>query len=539
MGMPEFVSFLNTLDIDQLKQCHALIKDVIANKSPNLSNIHSASQNSTAGARDNINDYVECYGNFVQKCDRKNLLEEVRSLKLGIASSPGKVANTFLSFYDEPYVWESSHGPVINDPVDFNSYPEIKSLMEKVNKKFDCELNTALVSHYKSGEAGIRLHDDNEPSLDPDSPICVVSLGATRKIEFVDKSNSDFRHTIKSINPEDSSVYIMRPGCQEHFLHRVRKDRRIKHERFIISFRKFIPEKERQTNLYQKSFSVSPVTNLLKKFDCATPIPPAADLNRVANGATPRIPQPRASTATRDANVKSVHVDSASVGFSPFSRDDSFPSGVSNNNTSNNKYCVIFGTSITTNVDGAKLSRRSRKVINCSASGAKIGDISDEIKDFCVDNPGIISNVDKVIICLGTNDIKFFNGVKFNVSKKFRSPLTRLVNLIKFLLPEAQIVFKCVLPMKVYYNYTAKTVHDFNYLLLEICRKNGCIFFDCFAEFVDVYGYSVEEYLYRDKWHLNNEGLKVLCRALKFVIYNDIFNPIMRIHFSEYTYLDW
>ena len=144
-----------------------------------------------------------------------------------------------------------------------------------------------------------------------------------------------------------------------------------------------------------------------------------------------------------------------------------------------------------------------------------------------------------MIICLGTNDIKFFNGKKFDVFKRFRSPLTRLVNLIKFLLPEAQIIFKCVLPMKLYYNYTATTVHDFNYLLLDICRKNGCIFFDCFADFLDVSRFGVDYYLYRDKWHLNNAGLKVLCRALKFVIYKDIFNPIMRISCSDYTYLDW
>ena len=190
-------------------------------------------------------------------------------------------------------------------------------------------------------------------------------------------------------------------------------------------------------------------------------------------------------------------------------------------------------------VDGDKLSRHSRKVINCSTSGAKINDISDDVRDFCIENPGITDCVDKVIVCLGTNDIKFFNGQKYDVFKRFMSPLTRLVNLIKFVLPKAQVILKCVLPMKTFYNYTAYTVHEFNYLLLDICRKNSCIFFDCFDRFLDNYGYGVDEYLYRDKWHLNGEGLKVLCRALKFAIYKDIFNPIMRINSTNYTYLDW
>ena len=172
-------------------------------------------------------------------------------------------------------------------------------------------------------------------------------------------------------------------------------------------------------------------------------------------------------------------------------------------------------------------------------SGAKIGDISDEVRDFCVDNPGIINRVDKIIISVGTNDVKYFNGRKYDVANRFRSPLTRLVNLIKFLLPQAEIIFQCVLPIKMFYNYTADTIHDFNYLLLDICRKNGCIFFDCFSGFLDMFGHSVNEYYYRDKWHLSEAGLKHFCRALKFVVYKDIFNPIMRRNFSEYTYLDW
>ena len=540
--MSDFVSYLKSLDVGQLTQYQALIKDLIVSKSANLSNPHIRSQNvnSFSDKREDINNYVDYFGDFVQgcekqcekscgkRCEKSNLLDEVRSLKLGISSSPGKVSNAFLSFNDEPYVWESSHGLVSNEPLNYSLFPNIKALMDKVNDKFDCDLNTALVSHYKSGEAGIRLHDDNEPQLDADSPICVVSFGAIRRVEFVDKSTSDFRHTIKAVQPDDRSLYIMRPGCQKHFLHRVRKDKRVKKERFIISFRKFIPEKERHL-APNKSFS--PVKNLIEKFDFATPI---QTVSKPSDIITLNDNVPLTSTAN-----KPEQPENASIGFSPFIRDDTFPSQSSNSSSNGKKFCVIFGTSITEKVNGPKLSRGTRNVINCSMSGAKIGDISGEIRDFCVENPSIVSSVDKIILCLGTNDIKYFNGNKYDVSKRFRSPLTRLVNLVKFLLPGAVIIIKCVLPMKPYYNYTANTVHAFNYLLLEICRKNGCIFFDCFSRFLDIYGFGVDDYLYRDKWHLNDAGLKVLCRALKFVIFKDIYNPIMRINCMEYTYLDW
>ena len=129
---------------------------------------------------------------------------------------------------------------------------------------------------------------------------------------------------------------------------------------------------------------------------------------------------PRVSTA-----LKPDEVHKASTGYSPFIKDDSkgsFPSKCES--SSKNKYCVIFGTSITMDVDGDKLSRHSRKVINCSTSGAKISDVSDDVRDFCVENPGITDCVDKVIVCLGTNDIKFFNGQKYDVFKRFRAPLT-------------------------------------------------------------------------------------------------------------------
>ena len=139
---------------------------------------------------------------------------------------------------------------------------------------------------------------------------------------------------------------------------------------------------------------------------------------------------------------------------------------------------------------------------------------------------------------VGTNDVKFFDSRTKDVDKRFRHPLVRLVKLLKLSFPGAQIIFKCVLPMGIMYSYTAKSVHDFNYLLLDICKNFGCIFFDCFADFLDQWGNLYNEYLYRDRLHLNDVGLRILCRALKFIIYRNVFNPIMRISPSNYYYLD-
>ncbi|NQZ52355.1 MAG: SGNH/GDSL hydrolase family protein [Moritella sp.] len=142
-------------------------------------------------------------------------------------------------------------------------------------------------------------------------------------------------------------------------------------------------------------------------------------------------------------------------------------------------------------------------------------------------------------MCVGTNDVKYFDSSTKDVTKRFRQPLVRLVKLLKLLFPGAQIIFKCVLPMGIMYTYTAKSVHDFNYLLLDICKDFGCIFFDCFSDFLDQWGNCYNNYLYRDRIHLNDIGLRILCRALKFIIYRNVFNPIMRISPSNYYYLGW
>ena len=63
-----------------------------------------------------------------------------------------------------------------------------------------------------------------------------------------------------------------------------------------------------------------------------------------------------------------------------------------------------------------------------------------------------------------------------NVSKSFRAPLVNLVRVTKTLFPQAQIIFRCVLPIRIVYNYTAEAVEQFNHLLYEVCREYGCIY---------------------------------------------------------------
>ena len=81
------------------------------------------------------------------------------------------------------------------------------------------------------------------------------------------------------------------------------------------------------------------------------------------------------------------------------------------------------------------------------------------------------------------------------------------------------------------FKYNAKSIHCFNYLLVDICRRFGCGFIDCFNDFLDWDRVDINLDLYQDrKWqkiHLSSKGLGLLCRHLKNVIYGNVFNPFI------------
>lgn len=537
--MFSFIDYLNSLDVPQLKECLTFVQETIAVR---LNRSNSILVDPVELDNAHINDYVTYDKSFVSDNEKNVIMDEIQSLSIGKNSKPEKVSNKWLSYVNEPYSWNSADGTVVLDPNDLRNFPHIVSLLNRVNSSFNCDLNSVLISRYKSGNACIRAHDDDEDSLDSSQPICVVSLGATRRIEFV-KKNDDLRKTSLAIHPVDGSVYSMLPGCQSYFLHRVRRNKNIRKERYILSFRKFIPEAKRKRSttilhttpemLYNSPSVTSPVKNLVQHF------------NRSAAHSTPKPVEQAVAVKNTKQPTKltppSFH-DNTRQGYSPFLDSTSTTKGgeTSKSSTTNNsKVCVIFGHSITKGIVEELMSKQSRKVINCSYSGANVWDLREAVRDFCLDYPGVVHRVDKVLVCIGTNDVKNFDCNRFDVHTKFRKPLVDIVKQIKLLLPSAQIIFKCVLPMGILYNYTAKCVHEFNHLLLEICGSYNCIFFDCFSDFLDRWGIYNDSYLYRDRIHLNDIGLRKLCRAMKFIIHKNVFNPITRISPSRYFYLDW
>ena len=108
--------------------------------------------------------------------------------------------------------------------------PFISKLIDAVNQDARCESNVgkeathAIVSVYSSAAASLRSHADDESYLDLVCPISTFSLGSCRDIVLSAKNRANEwqpRLNVKSQELEDGSLFVMKPGCQTYFLHRI------------------------------------------------------------------------------------------------------------------------------------------------------------------------------------------------------------------------------------------------------------------------------------------------------------------------------
>ena len=484
MDLKTVEDFFKSLGPQELQVCQQMIDKV---KNHHFSN------------PPHVADYVEYHENFVDPTSESVILSEIASLKFNRKSPNKAVQNKFLSTFSEPYTWDSSKkDPVVNTPISLKEFPGIRSAMTDINDKFGFYMNSALVTYYKDGSVNARLHDDAEVELDPNQPICVLSFGIKRPVQFVYKGSSNKRATDLTLEPDNCSMYVMKSGCQGYFYHRVPANKAINDHRVSISFRCFVPS----TNSNTVCIGVKP----------------------------PNLQPPQVNNPTQvPATSSTPNLDSCHQGFSPFPGQQTFSfNGGLNRSSSRQRYCLLFGSSITTRVEEERMGKGSRGFINLSKSGAKIRDLHRLANDFCSENTNLIGDVDKIVINIGTNDVKWFNGSRHSVFKRFRAPLFDLIKDLKLRFPLAHITFMTMLPIRAFYNYTAQTVNDFNCLLLEVCRSSGCEFFDCFEDFLAPDLRDYDGTLFWDKWHPNEHGLRILCRAIKCIIYGNTFRSHMR-----------
>ena len=110
---------------------------------------------------------------------------------------------------------------------------ELKQIAEKLT---ETKFNSCLLNLYHSGKEGMGWHSDDEESIQPNSTIASLSLGAERKFSFKHKQT---KQTISSVL-EHGSLLIMKDVTQAYWLHSLPKSKTISAPRINLTFRTMI-----------------------------------------------------------------------------------------------------------------------------------------------------------------------------------------------------------------------------------------------------------------------------------------------------------
>ncbi len=133
--------------------------------------------------------------------------------------------------------------------IDLNSFPGISKLRNQLNNDFGLNLDSCLLIRYKSNSHMLTLHQDDEEIFDENHPICTLSIGTSRHIEFWDGHKESEGKLVCRYELAEGTLVTMHPGCQTHLWHKVPRElispshhSKNGSVRYALSFRKLKPD---------------------------------------------------------------------------------------------------------------------------------------------------------------------------------------------------------------------------------------------------------------------------------------------------------
>ncbi len=129
-------------------------------------------QHRISAANMNIKDFISQPSPFIDPNSAQYglLCAELESLNLKQQSNG--VATKWLTQTGQPYKWNRANGSAtVKEPISFENYPTINALLNKLNSDKNLSLNSCLVSCMRDGRCSLRLHNDDEDSMDQTQPI--------------------------------------------------------------------------------------------------------------------------------------------------------------------------------------------------------------------------------------------------------------------------------------------------------------------------------------------------------------------------------
>lgn len=141
---------------------------------------------------------------------------------------------------NEPYTYGKGKGRRTYEVRSWHS--EILAIRAALNAECDCDFNTCFLNRYLDQRDHLGWHADGSPEMDDARPIVSVSLGAEREIWIMAKTGLEAQRlqTLRKFKLAHGSAFIMPPGFQDHFMHRIPKASFICGERISLTFRGYI-----------------------------------------------------------------------------------------------------------------------------------------------------------------------------------------------------------------------------------------------------------------------------------------------------------
>ena len=115
-------------------------------------------------------------------------------------------------------------------------HPILLVLLRYVNNETNYRYNSLLVNEYKNGKQGLNHHKDDESTLDKNTPVLTISLGAVRNLNFVG-TRGEMKGLNYHLNMAHNSAVFMLDNTNKHFKHGILHSDTA-HSRYSITFRK-------------------------------------------------------------------------------------------------------------------------------------------------------------------------------------------------------------------------------------------------------------------------------------------------------------
>jgi alkylated DNA repair dioxygenase AlkB len=133
---------------------------------------------------------------------------------------------------DQPYAY--TYSKISRSALPWS--PQLSKIKTKAEELSSTSFNSCLLNFYHDGEDYMGWHSDDEPELDPHSPIASVSFGAERKFSFKHKQTKE----VVDLMLPDRSLLLMEPPTQRFWYHTLRKSKKVKSARINLTFRNIL-----------------------------------------------------------------------------------------------------------------------------------------------------------------------------------------------------------------------------------------------------------------------------------------------------------